>query len=204
VLEFQIKNELFNSPVVEISDNEGYRYFEGISKFGKRVGPVKSLGDGLFHEVAHVAEIQDNSRLLQNNFGLHIKTQIVVLGQIFYEPTTWNATKLEARVILWQNELCKHFGIPFDPFKFATSLKYMADCSRVPPMGFKYVENLGYFNVDTGEKLNYNSIDELRHQTIVEYMKDELSSGKYTYNNFLDKWTDVIKFLEEAKTQILC
>lgn len=176
------------------------RILSHISRSSKRVGPTKSLSDGLLHEVAHVAEIQDNSRLLQSNFGLHIKKVVHVFGQTFFEPITWNATKLEARVILWQSEICKHFGIPFDPFEFATSLKYMADHYMVPIKGIRRHEEIGYVN-ESGENIKYEIklFDELRHQTIVDYMNQEFSTGKYTYENFLSIWEEAKKFLENQK-----
>lgn len=203
MLEFKIRQELFNSPVLNISENEGYRYIDEVAHFGKRVGPTKSLSDGLLHEVAHVAEIQDNSRLLQSNFGLHIKTEVHIFGKTFFEPITWNATKLEARVILWQNEICKHFGIPFDPFEFSTSLKYMADHYMVPIKGIKHDEEIGYVN-ESGEKIDYDIklFEELRHQTIVDYMNQEFSTGNYTYENFLSIWEEAKKFLENQKIVI--
>lgn len=179
----KIKESLFISDVISIGANEGYKYSSETRTwcFGTRVGPHHSVSDGLLHEIAHVAEVKSLDRMLINNFGLEIKTSIIVLGHEYKEPITWNATKLEARTIIWQEVLCDHFGIPFNREEFVASLKYMADFLNVP------LES---------KEIDFKLQDNSRIKTICNYMASEKSKGTYTIDRFKDRWNTAIKYLE--------
>jgi hypothetical protein len=194
----KIKSELFfTDGVIEISNSEGYRYQNGKSMFGTRVGPKHSISDGLLHEISHAVELKDLNRLHHFGFGLEITTKIEVLGKIYYEPTTWNATKLEARVILWQEVLCEIFGYTFDREEFAKALQYMPDFWCVPVKGFKF--NGEKYASNTGKILSgdLKQKDNLRFQSIWDYMTTEKKTGKYTYSEFKRRWNKVLGFLNK-------
>jgi len=195
-----IKKELFYSDVVVFDYHEGYKYKEnGVASFGLKVGPNYSISDGLLHEIGHVAELQTPDRLMQYGFGLQIKTQVFVLGKIYYEPTTWNSTKLELRSILWQEVLATHFNVKFDRNEFCTALQYMPDFLNVPMFGHKWVED-GYYN-GSGVKHNGNlkEKDELRFKSMRDYMDEQNKTGTYTYQNFKTRWDKSIEFLQNHR-----
>jgi hypothetical protein len=196
-----IKKELFFIPeVADVGSHEGY-LFDDKASFGTRVGPVHSITDGLLHEIAHTAEIKDQERIFVNHFNLDIKTKIEIFGKLYCEPKTWNATKLEARVILWQEVLCEKFNLEFNREKFATSLQYMPDFMLVPIYGgYKFDgEKLEYINAKgeilTGD-LKYK--DSLRLKTINEYMTEQKATGLYTYNEFRKRWDSILFLIESA------
>lgn len=197
----RIKSELFYiKDVADISDNEGYKYNTEKRQaiFGTKVGPTHSVTDGLLHEIAHVAEIKDLSKLQVNNFGLEIKTKVEFLGKIYYEPITWNATKLEARVILWQEVLCNLFDLPFNREKFATALQYMPDFLCVPAKGYKFDSDSSKYldaegNAFTGD---LKQKDGLRIQTICDYMNEQATTGLYSYSEFRKRWDKAFEYLE--------
>jgi len=202
----KIKSELFFiEGVAEVSDIQGYKYDYDNRKaiFGTRVGPKHSVTDGLLHEIAHVAEVNDLSKLEVYSFGLEIKTKVHLLGRVYYEPITWNATKLEARVILWQEVLCELFNLPFDREDFATALQYMPDFMCVPVKGYKFnVEALKYLD-SNGNELHgdLKHRDSLRFQSINVYMKEQKATGLYTYSEFRKRWDKAFTFLYENKEE---
>lgn len=195
-----IKSELFFiDGVAEVGNHEGYRYDseKRMAMFGTRVGPVHSISEGLLHEIAHTAEIKDLRRLQVLNFGLHISTQVEVLGQLYSEPITWNSTKLEARVILWQEVLCQIFKLPFDVKKFATALEYMPDFMCIPVKGYKFDSDLSTYVDLSGNKIeNYALTNTLRLHSIYDYMDEQKATGKYAYSEFRKRWDSVMEFLE--------
>lgn len=197
----QVKKELFfTEGIADITSYEGYRYENRVACFGMRVGPEKSIRDGLFHEIGHVAEVKNLNRLLCHNFNLEIKSKVEVLGRYYDEPRTWNATKLECRVILWQEVLCNHFGVSFDRNEFATALQYMPDHTCVPVKGYQFdAEVLEYINKNGRILKGLQATDKLRHESICDYMTEEKNTGRYTYANFIQIWNNAFTFLEEVK-----
>lgn len=201
-IEKQIESELFEiQDLMEIGSKEGYKFENGKAIFGTRVGPSHSITDGLLHEIAHTAELKDLKKLEILNFGLEIKTKVELFGKTYYEPITWNATKLECRVILWQEVLCEIFDLKFDREKFATALQYMPDFLNVPLWGgYKFdSDKSGYFN-SLGEQLagGLKAYDELRYKSIFEYMNEQKQTGLYTYSEFRKRWNKVLLHLESS------
>lgn len=183
MLKDKISSELFFiQDVAEIGSHEGYRVYDNKVSFGTQIGPVHSIEEGLLHEIAHVVEVQDLSRLKVNNFGLEIKNKVEFLGRVYFEPITWNATKLECRVILWQEVLCEIFGLSFNREKFATSLQYMPDFLCIP--------------IQPVEGMTLKEKDALRFQIINQYMTEQKNTGSYTYEEFRKKWDIAFESLE--------
>lgn len=196
-----IASELFYiEGVAEIHDIEGYRYDYENRKalFGTRLGPVSSIPDGLLHEIAHTAEIKDLSKLHVFNFGLEIKTKFEFLGKVYAQPITWNAIKLEARVILWQEVLCEVFGYSFDREKFATALEWMPDFTNVPIKGYKFDSDISKYVDKHGVEFvgTLKEQDKLRFQSINDYMTEQKALGIYTYSEFRKRWEKVLEFIE--------
>lgn len=196
----KIDYELFTNHNVVIGPNEGYIYIDGVAKFGTKVGPDHSIEDGLMHEIAHAAEVDNLRRIKCHGFNLKIKTEIKVLGESYCEPITWNATKLECRVILWQEILCQHFKLQFNRKDFALALKYMPDFWNVPMKGYTW-DTLSSDYLDDKFKRpfkeKFEKREELRMQSIYDYMNEEKKTGKYTYKEFLVRWNKVLSFLEK-------
>ena len=196
-----IKSELFFiEGVADISTHEGYKYDydKRQALFGTRVGPVHSIEDGLLHELAHAVELKNLEQLKYPNFGLEIKRKVEVLGRVYLEPITWNATKLELRTILWQEVLCNVFGIGFDAKKFSTALQYMPDFMCVPIKGYKFDSHLCKYVNEKGEILEgtLKEKDDLRFQSMYDYMDEQKASGIYTYPEFRKRWDKAIEYLE--------
>lgn len=201
-----VKKDLFNPyDVIEIGNNEGYVVKDGKSIFGTRIGPIHSVRDGLLHEIAHTAEVKNLAKFNVYNFGLEIKTKVVVLGREYAEPITWNATKLECRVILWQEMLCEKFNIAFDREDFAIALQYMPDFTQVPLKGYTFDgDKCGYFNEkgeEFKESLKEKEKDKLRFQSMYDYMTEEKNKGTYTYAEFKKKWSRMVIYLKNPVTK---
>lgn len=191
-----IQKELFYSNAVTFDYHEGYRYKDDAASFGVKVGPKYSISDGLLHEMAHVAEVQNLDRLRQNNFGLYIKKFVEVFGKSYPEPITWNSTKLELRTILWQEVLAEKFCIQFNRNEFCKALQYMPDFFNVPMYGYKWIEDGYYDYLGVKHAGNLKEKDELRFTSMRNYMDDQKSTGIYTYQNFKVRWDKSIDFLQ--------
>ena len=194
-----IKEKLCFGDVANITKNSGYRYTNGVAEFGSRLALECNIRDAALHDIAHAVEFKNLNRLLINNFGLQITTKVIVFGSTYFQAVTWNSTKLEARVIIWQEVLCKEFGYNFDINDYCKSLIYMDDFSCVPLHGYTYhsqVDKLGEYLDKDGNKYT-GSYDKARLKSIAEYIKDEKSKGIYTYNEFQKRWTKVIEFLTD-------
>ena len=188
--------------IIELANVEGYHYAKGQAIFGTKLGPTISLVDGGLHEISHAIEVQSLDRLLKHNFGLEIKTKVVLFGKEYWEPKTWNATKLECRVILWQDVLCKRFGYEFDPKEFAKSLQYMSDFTMVPIFGCHFDYDRNEYIIDGTNEIfdsKLDNRDSLRYQSIYAYMDDQKKLGIYTFPNFLKHWNKVLEFLHKNK-----
>jgi hypothetical protein len=192
-----IERDFFNSRVVKVGDNEGYKYEGGVACFGLKIGPRYSVSDGLLHEMGHLAEVQKLDRLKMYGFGLEVKTKVHFLGKVYFEPRTWDSTKLELRVILWQEVLAERFDIEFNRNVFCKVLQYMPDFWNVPLLGYKWdVEKEGYYD-QLGIKcvVDLKKRDDLRFASMWSYMDSEKETGRYTYINFVRYWRGGIDYL---------
>lgn len=98
---------------VHFDESEGYR---GNGVIGARTGPMDCLDfENVAHEMAHAIEILECGRasaLARSGWGLRIKSSLEVMGEVFYEPTTMQATEREARVCGIQLRILEAVGHP--------------------------------------------------------------------------------------------
>lgn len=116
---------------VEIASIEGY---EPLGRFGVRAGPVESR-ENLAHEMAHAIVHRregEGWRLKHFGFGLGIKTEVEIMGQVYQEPVTGEATARECRVVGTQRHLLEQLDPGFDGERLtremaATLQRFMPD-----------------------------------------------------------------------------
>lgn len=93
--------------------SEGYL---GTGVFGARTGPYSSLSfPNVAHEMAHAIERVASNKpqaLHQYNWGLTIKSTVELMGQIYFEPTTAQASRREAAVVGIQHRILEMLGHP--------------------------------------------------------------------------------------------
>jgi len=93
--------------------SEGYL---GMGVFGARTGPYSSLSfTNVAHEMAHAIErvaSKKTEALHEHNWGLSIKTTVELMGQIYFEPTTAQASRREAAVVGIQHRILEMLGHP--------------------------------------------------------------------------------------------
>ncbi len=103
--------------------SEGYT---GLGSFGARSGPMSSLDfSNVAHEMAHALERVEAGRsqaLATPDWGLRIKSSVTIMGRIYLEPQTAQASRREARVVGIQQRILEMVGHP----KAADIQTYMA------------------------------------------------------------------------------
>lgn len=191
-----IKTDFFSkSNKIEPTKTEGYKVYNDKIQIGYRIGPTESISDGLFHEMGHILDTTNFKRLLQYGFGLEIKTSIEILGRLYYEPTTWNATKLECRCIVWQELLCKKYNLPFDTTDFSKSLQYLPDWYNVPTKDHYYKDGDYYNSNNEKVELSLKQKDNLRYETINNFINLEKQKEFYNFTELENRWNERINFI---------
>lgn len=108
--------------------SEGYT---GFGVFGARTGPYSSLDfTNVAHEMAHAIERLASNKpeaLHEYNWGLSIKNSVELMGQIYFEPTTAQASRREATVVGIQQRLLEMLDHPAAPTLRKTMVKVLMD-----------------------------------------------------------------------------
>jgi len=131
--------------------------------FGPWAGP-RRCPTHVIHEMAHLAEINDR-RILIHGWGLRLPEVYISAGQysrMCCEPTTWQATQRETRVIAYQMGVEEEMGIGSSVEESVQSLVFMADWWLVP-------------GKDNKERLSFvaETVTELRKTFTLERFKAE-------------------------------
>jgi len=127
-----VRAELFqDSPIlIEVETNQTIRD-DGTLVLGCRAGPSLDMFN-LFHEMSHLVEI-DDARIQQYGWGFKMGREVNIPGYpTFYEPSTWQPSQREIRVMAYQANLMKHFGREMDFAYCSTLFKYMVDHYLIP------------------------------------------------------------------------
>lgn len=106
----KVKKEFFTNTVIKVvTDLEGNTFDGKTLQFGCKAGPGLDINN-LFHEMGHFVEI-DKKRMTENNWGLHCKTKIRIMGRFCNEFHTSQHIHRELRVAAYQYALNKHFNV---------------------------------------------------------------------------------------------
>lgn len=179
---------------------EGYRrdFDKHIGLIGARIAmhtnTVECVRDGLFHEMSHFVYVNDLKKLKHHNFGLEYTTKDS-LG--YFVPTTWNGIKNELNVIVWQSLLCNQFNLEFNMFDFATALRYMDDFINVPLKGCFEHEYKWFYDRECTRKVEYKDKDNLRLESINDYLRVESMKSHYTLENLISRWNQRCQWVEK-------
>lgn len=114
---------------------EGYRDYT----FGCRAGPSRASVRNLAHELAHAAEFgagNFSKRCFMGSFVFKVR-KVKVMGQLYPEPRTCNATKRELRTFALQLHLLQHAGEKIDVAAFVREAaqamtRFMYDWHIIP------------------------------------------------------------------------
>lgn len=169
--------ELFfkDSPIKIAESLEGQSVHNGLS-LGLRAGP-SCLVSNLTHEMSHLAEI-DQSRILLPNWGLKYGQAQEILGRVYYEFSTTQATEREIRVFAYQQNLHNFLGIKSTPQEFSKLGEYLGDFAVVA----------------YGDKLNLKSREKATQwieSQIIEKMKT------FTLEKFMSEWNNKNQLLNQ-------
>lgn len=193
----KIKLNFFSCDLTQVNSSQGYKVTDSGITFGYRVGPKFSVIEGLLHEMGHFLETTQFDKLLQYAYGLHIKSTQQCLGQIFYEPKTWQASQCECRAVIWQELFCQFYNVEFDLKDFCKAFQYMPDWHMVPRKGYQFKVD-DYYSLDTGEKFtgNYKFSEELKMETLYDYIDSEKSTGKYSLELIEPMWKQRVDYIK--------
>lgn len=124
----------FQESPVKVGTHEGQRVAEGTVLLGTKLGPTKNSLSGLVHEMGHLLEI-DLPRLKQWGWGFSYGPEVEVLGQVFNEPQTYQASLRECRAIALESVIYDLIGYPYNLMELTKALVFMNDYIMVPGVG---------------------------------------------------------------------
>lgn len=181
-----------NTTAIRVEPNvQGQRIdVDGTIVIGARAA-YQICASNLFHELGHFVEI-DTRRMGVFGWGLRCKTKVRVMGEMYDQPTTHQFTDRENRVIAFQVNLAKHFGIELDISEWARTLRFLPDTSFVP-----IEDGTPAFGDDKTHSLDYNEIEKSQARwceaQIREYMK------VLTVDLFFSEWERRLKILKQRQ-----
>ena len=152
--------------------------------FGCRAGPWDNVNlENLSHEMAHFVEI-DELRSFRGGWGLKVP-KIYVFGKAYDQPTTWQASARECRVIAYQANLMEAMRQPFDIADFTKALRWMGDFCFVP-----------------------GKTDDRRIAFLVKKVLQHKALPKYSFGNFERLWFERVarvgRLCKRAEKKVHC
>lgn len=121
----------FQNQPVKAGKHEGQRVKDNVVLLGTKIGPHSHTLTGLVHEMSHLIEI-DNKRAVVDGWGFSYGQEVHILGQVFNEPSTYQASLRETRVIAIEAKIYELIGYTYDIMESVRPLVYMGDFFLVP------------------------------------------------------------------------
>ena len=137
----KLYKEFIQQSRVKVGTNEGQKVMDNNLVLGTKSGPKHHCIEALIHEMAHLIEI-DDERALKNGWGFSYGKPQEVLGRIYHEPQTYQATMREVKATVIQSKIYAVIGLNYDIKNLLSPLKFMDDFFLVP--GEKEEERLDF------------------------------------------------------------
>lgn len=126
----KLKEFFFTNSLVSLGCHEGQRVIDNKVILGTRLGPETNCLQGVAHEMAHLLEI-DNKRMIKSGWGFKYGKKIQIMGQVFHEPLTYQASLRECRTFAFEMLIYEIIGQEYDKKELISPLKYMNDYLHV-------------------------------------------------------------------------